>query len=309
MISRTRFILSLLCLLVAASARAETRLPPAEHVFIISIDGGKPSVMRESRMPNLQRMVSEGAVSWEAQTIYPSITLVSHTSMLTGVEPATHRVMWNDWIPRRGLVRVPTVFSLAKERGLRTALFAGKSKFRHLNVPETLDRFAIPGYSAKKVAAAAAKYIEAQRPNLCFIHFADPDGAGHSKGWGTEAQKKAFADVDTALGVVRSAIEKAGIADRSVVIISADHGGHAKTHGTRMPEDMTIPWIAWGANVRPGTMLRDRITTYDTAATALWLLDVSVPVRWDGRPVERAFDLSAFDVRDGGRLFFPARPK
>jgi hypothetical protein len=30
---------------------------------------------------------------------------------------------------------MPTIFKLARERGYTTALFAGKEKFRHLNVP------------------------------------------------------------------------------------------------------------------------------------------------------------------------------
>jgi arylsulfatase A-like enzyme len=52
---------------------------------------------------------------------------------------------------------------------------------------------------------------------------------------------------------------------------------------------MTIPWIAWGAGVKPGVEIKDPISTCDTAATALWLLDVAVPKDWDGKPVVSAF--------------------
>ena len=280
-----RGFLTLLLLLFAPAALAG----PVKHVVIISIDGGKPAVMRESRMPNLIRMVEEGAHTWNAQTVLPSITLVSHTSMLTGVGPTKHKVLWNSWIPSRGCVKVPTVFALAKKAGLTTAAFAGKAKFKHLNVPDTLDRFDIPSYVSEKVAKAASDYLAAKRPNLLFIHFADPDGAGHQDGWGSDTQKKSFADVDSALGTVRAAIEKAGIADSTVVLISADHGGHGRTHGTASPEDMTIPWIAWGATVRPGYAITTPVKTYDTAATALSLLELPIPGNWDGRPVADAF--------------------
>jgi hypothetical protein len=37
--------------------------PRAEHVFIISIDGGKPAVIAQSAMPVLNRLVREGACS------------------------------------------------------------------------------------------------------------------------------------------------------------------------------------------------------------------------------------------------------
>ena len=261
----------------------------ANHVFIVSFDGGKPSVMRESSMPTLFSMVEEGALTWTAQTVKPSITLVSHTSMLTGVQPEKHKISWNDWFPERGLVKVPTVFSVARKKGLKTALFAGKEKFKHLEVPQSLDKFAVPGYYSKTVAAEAAAYIVQEKPNLCFIHFADSDGAGHEFGWGSKEQKQSFADEDAALRVLRAAVRKAGLESRSTFILSADHGGHDKTHGTDSPEDMTIPWIAWGASVKPKFWIQDKVNTCDTAATALWLLGIPVPSNWDGKPVVNAF--------------------
>jgi predicted AlkP superfamily pyrophosphatase or phosphodiesterase len=272
-----------------APSAARSKTSRAQHVFIVSFDGGKPAVMRESEMPTLFDMVQNGAVTWTAQTVRPSITLVSHTSMLTGVQPAKHKITWNDWQPKRGLVTVPTVFSLAHRAGFKTALFAGKEKFRHLDLPGSLDKFAVPGYYAKDVAAAAAPYIIAEKPNLTFIHFADSDGAGHEFGWGSAEQKKAFADADAALKVVRDAVKKAGIENTSTFILSADHGGHDKTHGTDSPEDMCIPWIAWGANVKPHFWIQDDVSTCDTAATALWLLGVPVPDDFDGKPVTSAF--------------------
>lgn len=260
-----------------------------DHVVIISFDGGKPSVMQDSEMPVFDSMVAEGAHTFNAQTIFPSITLVSHTSMLTGVGPKTHKVLWNDYRVEKGFVTVPTVFSLAKAQGLSTAMFVGKSKFQHLNVPGTVDQFENPDYDAAQVAAQAAKYITEKKPNLCFLHFADGDGAGHKFGWGSPEQITAFNTEDQALKVVKDAIEAAGLKDSTIVLMSADHGGHDKTHGSNRPEDMTIPWVAWGAGVKPGFTIEDAVSTCDTAATALWLLGVDVPAEWEGKPVTAAF--------------------
>jgi predicted AlkP superfamily pyrophosphatase or phosphodiesterase len=260
----------------------------AEHVFIVSFDGGKPSVMQQSHMPTLQRVLKDGAGSWVARTVFPSITLVSHTSMLTGVQPKTHQVDWNDWKPEKGLVAVPTVFAIAKKANKTTALFAGKEKFAHLYQPGTLNAFAVPDYSAKIVAETAAGYIRSNRPNLCFVHFADSDGAGHSHGWGSPEQIDAFVKEDQALNTLLDAIRKAGIKNRSAIILTADHGGHDKTHGTASDEDVLIPWIAFGAGIRRGVTLIDPISTCDTAATALELLGVPIPSGWDGKPVREA---------------------
>jgi predicted AlkP superfamily pyrophosphatase or phosphodiesterase len=288
--SRIARVLAALVLAVALVATpAVFADAKAQHVFIISLDGGKPAVIKQSQMPFLMGEVAQGAATWEAQTVLPSITLVSHTSMLTGVGPEVHQVKWNDWLPAKGLLTVPTVFTLAKKAGQSTALFAAKEKFNHLNSPGALDGFAVIEAKAPVVAKIAAAYIIEQKPNLCFIHFADPDSAGHRYGWGSPEQIAAFADSDTGLKIINDAIVAAGIADSSTVIVSADHGGHEKTHGSNSPDDMIIPWITWGAGVAKGTTISAPVTTYDTAATALWLLGVAVPTDWAGKPVESAF--------------------
>jgi arylsulfatase A-like enzyme len=242
----------------------------------------------QAKAPFTQGLIPLGAASLRAQTILPSSTLPSHTSMLTGVSVARHKVTWNSWKPEEGFVKVPTVFEVAHRAGLSTAMFVGKDKFKHLERPESLDAFAIPAYEAEKVAAAAAAHIVTNQPRLLFVHLADADGAGHRFGWMSSAQMKAIARCDAAVQRVFAALDQAGLRESTAVIVTADHGGHLLTHGTDKPVDMTIPWIAVGSGVRPGLTVAAPITTYDTAATALELLGVPVPADWDGKPVAPA---------------------
>ena len=303
-----RSVLCLALLLLTCSAFAGRR---AEHVFIISLDGGKPDVIQQSQMPVLKRLVAEGACTWGAQTTVPSSTLPSHVSMLTGVQPAKHLVTWNSYKPEAGVVKVPTVFSLVKQAGGSTAMFVGKEKFKHLLVPGSVDEF---GYNrkvsgevtklmegekkptkegtvlAKTVSADAAAYIAAKQPTLCFIHFTDTDSTGHKFGWGSPEQRQAFADEDAGLDTMLKAIRKAGLLETSVIIVTADHGGHAKTHGLNIPDDMTVPWVAWGKGVKKNCTITAPVLTCDTTATALWLLDIKPPADLDGQPVASAFE-------------------
>jgi predicted AlkP superfamily pyrophosphatase or phosphodiesterase len=275
-------IFLLVCLAVEALAAV------ASHVFIVSFDGGKPSVMQDSAMPLFKQMQQHGACTSTAFTVVPSYTLVAHASMLTGVQPNKHMIDWNDWRPANGPVQVPTIFALAKKKGLTTGLFAGKAKFQHFYLPNSLDVFVVEETSAQDVAKIAAQFIVKQKPNLTFIHFADSDNAGHGFGWGSLEQKQAFADQDVALQILRNAVKEAGIEKDSVFILTADHGGHGYGHGTTEADDMHIPWVAWGKDVKPGVLKR-RVDIHDTAATALWLLGVRVPYSMDGRPVTEAF--------------------
>lgn len=283
--------------------------PRAEHVFVVSIDGGKPAVIAESEMPTLQKLAATGAVTWHASTIIPPKTLPSHTSMLTGVDPKKHEVLWNAYTPIRGPVKVPTAFSLlrAKEPQAITGMFVCKQKFRHLWQKDSLTVFDFGGPQtnapvagsaeieadkkpAQMEATNAAAWIKETKPRLTFIHFADPDTAGHKDGWGSPQQKEALKVSDQALGQLVQSIEQAGIHDTSVILVSADHGGHDKTHGDNIPDDMLIPWVAWGKSVKKGFKITAPVTTYDTAATALWLLDVPLPAEFDGKPVVSAFE-------------------
>jgi len=301
-----RLVFSILVSLCAIASSHAGRL--VEHVFIISFDGGKPAVIAESEMPTLKKLAAEGAVTWKARTIFPSKTLPAHTSMLTGLGPAKHHVLWNNFEPEKGKVLAPTVFTIARKADpkLGTAMFPGKMKFHHLWQDGSLDHFDFKGPQtesptlggveietsvspAQTVAGSAAAYIVAKKPNLCFIHFPDPDTAGHKSGWGSPEQKEAFKVSDQALSQIVRALNTAGIADSSVIIVSADHGGHDKTHGLDIPDDMEIPWLAWGRGVKKGFAITDAVSTYDTTATALWLLGVPIPAELDGRPVKQAF--------------------
>ena len=170
-----RTLVSLLALPFLATAA-----PRTEHVFVLSFDGGNPTIIQQAEMPNFKRLAAEGAHSWQARTILPSKTLPSHTAMLTGVDIAKHQIDWNDFFPLRGMVKVPTIFGLLKnaQPTASTALFCGKIKFRHLWKQGALDVFncggnygpePIPATEEKKlvpaqqVAAQAVPYILASK--------------------------------------------------------------------------------------------------------------------------------------------------
>lgn len=300
-------LLGIVVCVLAATGRAETAR--AQHVFIISFDQAGNDSVAKAEMPLFKAMAAEGAHTWEAYTIVPSLTLPSHVSMLTGVGIQKHQVLWNEWDETRPKLTVPTIFHLAKERGLTTAMIAAKPKFITFREAGGLDTFVIPeNAKADGIGAAVAELLKKQQPNLVFIHFADPDSTGHQFGVNSPEKMRALADCDQALGVIRTAIAAAGIADSSVMLMTADHGGHDRTaeenadrarrqqpyqpgtHGSPASEDVLIPWVAWGKGAKPGFTITAPVVQYDTAATALWLLGVPVPESFWGRPVVSAFE-------------------
>ena len=94
---------------------------------------------------------------------------------------------------------------------------------------------------------------------------------------------------DRAVGRLVAAADEEYGRDGYTLIVTSDHGGQGRGHGSDHALDTTIPWIARGAGVQAGGVLPTGVRTMDTAATALWLLGVPVPASWSGKAVEAAF--------------------
>jgi len=267
-----------------------------DHVVVISIDGLRPDAIEKYDARTIKLLMREGRYTLKAQTIATSNTLPSHTSMLTGVPETVHGVTWNsDKTKEKGYVSVPTIFGLAHASGFSTAAFFSKTKFHHLEDPTTLDFSRSPKggwdpmFSEERVSSFVGSYLEHASPNLMFVHIMEPDFVGHQFGWMGHMYGMAVREADLGVKRVLAAADAHFGRGNYTVILTADHGGHNKAHGTTDPRDMTIPWIVWGAGVQPGDTLSG-IKTMDTAATVMWLLGVDAPSNWVGRPVAGAFN-------------------
>jgi predicted AlkP superfamily pyrophosphatase or phosphodiesterase len=284
---------------MVASASEKPSKSVTDHVVIISLDGLRPDAIAKFGAKTIQRLMREGSYTLNAQTILPSKTLPSHTSMLTGVDADQHGITWNsEELDEHGHVDVPTVFGLAKSAGFRTAAFFSKTKFHHLEAPSTIDYVKSPTgglltgrWSGERTAQNVEDYFESavEDPNLVFVHIGEPDYAGHLYGWMSPVYGDAVRLADKAVAEVLDEASDRWGAGNFTVIVTADHGGHGRDHGSSDPRDTTIPWIVWGKGVQAGAALPAGIRTMDTAATALWLLGVSAPEAWVGRPVAAAF--------------------
>ncbi len=283
-----------------APVRRPTRpIPAIEHVVIISIDGLRPDRALLANMPTLRTMVRDGAYTFWAKTTAVSITLPSHTSMVTGVNPRKHGIEWNVDLPlsRPVYPKVPTVMEMASRAGYDTAMIAGKNKFEILNKPGTITHaYVTPKEKCpdNEVATEAEKIIATYRSALTFIHFPEVDNVGHTKGWGSREQLAMIERADTQLARIFAAIDAAGIRGSTFVLLTADHGGAGLTHGPDDARSRHIPWIAIGPGVRKNFDLTQiealEVRTEDTCATACWLLGLPQMPYFDGHPVLQAFE-------------------
>lgn len=265
-----------------------TPIPRPSRLLLISLDGLRPDAISPDRTPNILALAMRGAYTWSAQTILPSATLPAHGSMLSGYLVEHHGLTWNDYLPRNGHIRVPTIFSLAHQAGLTTAMLVGKEKLVQAVALETVDYFEYLPAGDFAMADKAIPLLQAGFQVL-FVHFPGPDAAGHLHGWMSPGYLATVANTDTAVGRLMAALDQAGQRETTLVILAADHGGHDHSHGSAHPEDTTIPWIISGPGVRQGLAIPFPVSICDTAPTAAWALGLLLPADLDGRPLTEVF--------------------
>jgi predicted AlkP superfamily pyrophosphatase or phosphodiesterase len=249
------------------------------------VDGLRPDALAKAELPNLKGLALRGAYTYSARTVAPSETLPGHASMLSGEDPKVHKITWdwNDFKPEQGYITVPTVFSVAKAAGLRTVMVVGKKKLQHLAPPGTVDSFVLTERGDADVANEAIVQAGVGF-DLLFVHFPDVDYAGHAEGWLSAAYMAKLAAVDEAIGRLLAALPP-----QTTVILTADHGGKDRDHGADIPENRIVPWIVAGPRVVHRGEMTSPVKETDTAATALWVLGLSLPGSCPGQLVREPF--------------------
>lgn len=278
---------------------------PIERVLIVTFDGLRPDAIEAAGMVNLTQLMQNGAYTLNAQTIYPSLTLPAHASLVTGTCPAKHIVRWNEYVPSNGYALGTDIFDLAKAAGLRTALVVAKQKLRQVTEPASTDFYAYHDTTDKNSNPSSVIRLALNQINEGFgvmlVHFGEGDLAGHEEGWMSRAQLSVYFREDRGLGSMIQTLKDKGMYDTTLIIVTADHGGHETTHGYDIAEDMTIPWVVSGPGVAPGE-LQSQVHIMDTAATAAFALGLPIPPAWDGTPAYEAFNLPVGERRVSGCL-------
>ncbi len=275
-------------------------LPPARvaltRVLVISLDGMRADALRMTAPPHIMGLAARGAVTWEAETVLPAVTLPAHASMLTGLDVSEHGLAHNDNPYTCTPISEPTFLTRAQEVGYRTATVSGKEKFCLFDQLETMDYT----FARRGDASVADRAIELfqQDYQVVFAHFPNPDYFGHLTGWMSQPYVDNVYSTDLQIGRVLTAIDALGATDDTLVLLTSDHGGHDFGHGADIPEDRDIPWIIAGPGVVPGADLGDSVSVADTAATVLWALGLPVPASDLGTPRLEAFGLTD-DETDG----------
>lgn len=258
----------------------------AEYVVTVSVDGLGSSYLQSlvdaGKLPHFKQLQAESAGTTNARPDFNiTVTLPNHTSMITSRRITEHE--GHNWTsntdPAKGVTihshkgaYVASVFDVAHDHGLKTGVWATKTKFSLFQVsyndangaPDTTDpdngRNKVDSYVYNKSSIELMDSFMAcmtnQPCNYAFVHFGECDAAGHGRGWGSEPYNTALIMLDGQLGRIMNLIATDPMfKGKTDLILTSDHGGAGKDHGdpTKLL-NYTIPFYVWGAGVTAGDL-------------------------------------------------------
>ena len=252
-----------------------------KKVILISIDGMRPDGLKKCGNPYLDELIKESSYTFSARTVIPSVTLPCHVSLFHSVTPERHGTTTNTYMPQ---VRpISGLFEQIASCRKISVMCYGWEPLRDVSRPGSLKSAEYINAYLKDntdglLTEKAISYVKDFQPDFVFLYMVETDEkGGHDNGWMSDEYLKC---ISNAIDNVKKVIEAAG--DEYSVIVTADHGGHDRTHGTEMPEDMTIPMIFHGSEFEKGKDL-GQISILDIAPTIADILNVPKAVEWEGK--------------------------
>lgn len=245
------------------------------YVIAISVDGLRPDAVTsqgKSALPNFYKLREEGAFTDNARSENSNTsTLPNHTSMVTGLPVGTHKVTVNNdtggTVHQLAKKYISSMFDVAHDAGLMTAMLAGKDKFdmlnrswngtygaAHANGKDKIDVYVRSSSGSTLMSKFEADMKSSNPKHLVLLHFAAPDLNGHNYGWLSSKYMNAVRGVDSNIGKVFNIIKNnPKLNGQTYVFLTSDHGGTGKDH--RNPSQSInhiIPFYVWGPGVPAG---------------------------------------------------------
>lgn len=251
-----------------------------KKTILFVVDGMRPDSLAD--IEAAQRILKKSTYTMNARTVFPSVTLPCHMSLFHSVTPERHGTTTNVYMPQvrpiRGLCEV------LKHAGKKCAIFYNWEDLRDISRPNSLAHSVF--YAGKAIGYLEAgeiitneliEYVKKYETDFTFLYLGYTDWAGHKFGWMSEEYLSAM---QSSWSNIEKVMNELG--DEYNYIITADHGGHDRTHGSEMPEDMIIPIALCGENFEADKEI-ENVSILDIAPTVTALLSVEPDEEWEGR--------------------------
>jgi len=227
-----RAIFPILCWLVAVPAFAHE----FETVLMVSIDALHPAALSEKTSPALHGLMRSGRHTLEGRSVTPALTLIAHTAMMTGLSPKESGKQDNDWKPGMPQVARETLLDVAMQHDFQTAFFYAKQKLGYLISPGVGEH----ALARDDGIDRARVFFGKPGKSFVFLHISGLEDAGAESGWLSRDYLDELTHIDQTLAPLFAQVSQRGA---YLIIVTSDHAGHDRQHGTSNTEDFMLPVI------------------------------------------------------------------
>lgn len=247
-----------------------------KYAVIIGFDG-MGNFNEFAKTPNIDTLFESGAKTYYALSMNPTISAQNWGAMLLGASPEVHgltnSIVGSTHYENKQL---PSVFSRLRERFPESYL-ASCSNWNPINFGIIEEGLNVDKHTAGTDKELTPKILSCirRKPQLLFIQFDDIDGAGHTFDYGSKEHLETIEQTDGYVGEIYDAYKKAGIADETLFIGIADHGGIRRGHGGYTKEEKYIYFAVNGKSIEKSEIQYAK--TRDVAAIVLYALGLDVP--------------------------------
>lgn len=277
------FLAALMTVCCASAAFAAEKAPgfgDYEHVFIIGVDGAG-AAWDKTDTPNIDRIFKDNALRYNCVSETVTVSAQNWGSILCGVAYDVHGFT-NGYIEENE--RDSSSANGSVFRYVRNAMpdaqlvsFCHWDPINHGIIENDLNAEKYHRSTDPLVTQQIVKYFEdGNKPALMFVQLDDCDGAGHSYGGFSKQYYKAVTKADSQIGEIYDAIEKAGLLEKGLFIVVADHGECETGHGGTTVEESSVIVAAAGRSVND-VILPEGTRNRDVAAITLHALGIEIP--------------------------------
>lgn len=263
------------------------------HVVLIGIDGWNATCMDSADIPHIRALMDAGCWTLHKRSVIPTSSAMNWCSMFMGVGIEFHGyTTWGSATPELPSVTTnahgiaPSFFSLLREHQPDAEIGC---LYEWNTIKCFIDTLSVNHYEQAdmeqptQLCDKAVDYITTAHPTLAAVIFDQVDHVGHADGHDTPQYMARLHDVDGYVGRIVQAVTDAGLADRTIFIVTSDHGGINKGHGGVTPNEAEAPFVLAGPGILPTGEIQEPMVQYDVASTVLHLFGIPQPTSWRGR--------------------------
>ena len=256
-------------LLLCSNATAQTN----RKVIIIGLDGCRTDALHTANTPHLDSLITSGFFSPDALNDDITISGPGWSAILCGVWSDKHRVFNNNF-GGNNYDSFPSIFRYIEELRpeLHTVSICHWGPINDFIIQEEAD-FKLNVDTDQEVASITASYLQVNDPDVLFLHFDDPDAAGHAFGFSPDVPEyvQTIEQTDQHVGTVVQAIrQRPTYAEEDwLIVVTTDHGGIGTSHGGNSIEEQRIPFILHSLQLSPSVLTRDTLFIVDTVNNCL----------------------------------------